>query len=150
MMVDRVFHGAAHLETLSRLLKWFHRDREEQFVFLVNAVLLVIHSDRVPPAPPGCTVIHSIDLVTILAAHRAAPRMELLSTVIDKHTHAGRQQGKNGFTFATEGAVVLQEDTEYLIPEWRAQYVELKRVSDQKPSRKGKRKAEEREGCLLP
>ena len=107
MMVDRVFHGAAHLETLSRLLKWFHRDREEQFVFLVNAVLLVIHSDRVPPAPPGCTVIHSIDLVTILAAHRAAPRMELLSTVIDKHTHAGRQQGKNGFTFATEGAVVL-------------------------------------------
>ena len=137
-LADKTRHGARHNRSLAQLLQWFHRERKEQFVFLVNAALTVLHSARVPAAAPNPAALELPPgtLADALAAHRASPRMALLPTVVDKHTHAGRAAGKDGVAFATEGAVIVGEDVEYLVPEWRAEYVALKRAQEAAPKAK--------------
>ena len=45
---------------------------------------------------------------------------------IDMHTSMGRKMGKNRKDFALEGSIVVNEDTEFLVKEWREFYVKEK------------------------
>ena len=56
------------------------------------------------------------------------------------HTSMGRKMGKNRKDFALEGSIVVKEDTEFLVKEWRDFYVKEKLENPVK-SKKGKKKA---------
>lgn len=105
------------------------RPARDYYVFLVNVVLLVLQRDVVAPLPkrdPLELGSEASELAEQLRAHRLAPHMELLPTVVDMHTHAGRRAGKTGADFATEGAVLAREDREFFVQQWRDQYVQYK------------------------
>jgi hypothetical protein len=105
------------------------RPPRDYFVFLINAVLLTLHRTAVAPLPkrdPLELGSEASELAEHLNAHRLKPRMELLPTVIDMHTHAGRKAGKTAADFATQGALLAREDRQFFVTAWREQYVEYK------------------------
>ena len=55
--------------------------------------------------------------------------MEIDDYAIDMHTSAGRKMGKNKVDFIASGAVVVDEDKEYFIEEWRNCYNYAKKAS---------------------
>ena len=66
---------------------------------------------------------------------------------IDMHTSMGRKMGKNRKDFALEGSVVVNEDADFLVKEWRDFYVKEKLenpVRSKKKRWEGKKKVEEK------
>jgi hypothetical protein len=59
---------------------------------------------------------------------------------IDMHTSMGRKMGKNRKDFALEGSIVVKEDTEFLVKEWRDFYIKEK-LDNPVRSKKNKKKA---------
>ena len=56
-------------------------------------------------------------------------KMEIDDYAIDMHTSAGRKMGKNKIDFIASGAVVVNEDKEYFVQEWRDCYNKAKKTS---------------------
>jgi hypothetical protein len=56
-------------------------------------------------------------------------KMEIDDYAIDMHTSAGRKMGKNKIDFIASGAVVVNEDKEYFVQEWRDCYNKAKKAS---------------------
>jgi len=56
-------------------------------------------------------------------------KMEIDDYAIDMHTSAGRKMGKNKVDFIASGAVVVDEDKEYFMEEWRNCYNYAKKAS---------------------
>ena len=56
-------------------------------------------------------------------------KMEIDDYAIDMHTSAGRKMGKNKVDFIASGAVIVDEDKEYFVKEWRDCYNKAKMAS---------------------
>merc|ERR1712100_980763 len=56
--------------------------------------------------------------------------------VIDMHTSQGRKMGKNRKDFALEGCLVVNEEKEFLVKEWREYYVKEKKDNPDKNKKK--------------
>ena len=52
--------------------------------------------------------------------------MQIDAYCIDMHTSQGRKMGKNKADFAKEGCVVVDEDKEFYVKEWRDYYIQEK------------------------
>lgn len=138
-ILDR--HAGAFKTTVRTYYNLFNVKREEDFVFLVNALLLVMHKDNV--ALPGEPLLCLTDVTArqMAAEHIAKPFMELDDYCIDMHTARGRRMGKGAAEFATEGAVVVDEDTVFLNPEYRGEYIRFKQTQGKKHPTTKKRHA---------
>ena len=55
--------------------------------------------------------------------------MEIDDYAIDMHISAGRKMVKNKVDFIASGAVVVDEDKEYFVKEWRDCYNNAKKAS---------------------
>jgi len=138
-----------HTKTLNILLEWFEYPRRERFQYLVNACLLVLHSNEVPAQGKILTFTYSSEgNIQIMKDHLASPKMELDSYVIDKHTRAGRKNGMTTVDFANDGCLVVNEDKQYLVPALRANYIKV-RSTPEAPKPK-KRKADSNDFLFSP
>lgn len=109
-----------------KLEEFFVKGRSERHMWLSNAVALVLNRDNIAwdDSQMDLNVEVSTDEIKGLFDNRQ--RLEIDSYAIDMHCSAGRKQGRSKKDFAKEGALVVDEDQEYLVPEWRGLYVSEK------------------------
>ena len=70
--------------------------------------------------------------------------MEMDDYVVDMHCSLGRKLGKGKKDFAIEGSLVVEEDKQFYVKEWRKRYNSAKCKPKVKKSKKKKAKAEEK------
>ncbi len=70
--------------------------------------------------------------------------MEMDDYVVDMHCSLGRKLGKGKKDFAIEGSLVVDEDKQFYVKEWRRRYNSAKCKPKIKKSKKKKTKAEEK------
>ena len=110
----------ALLECLElKRIEFQKRNRPERHMWLSAAVSLVLHSEKI-----DWTVSRSgIDLeVTGEEADEVLwerERLELDSYVLDQHCQAGRALGRGSHHFRQHGSLVVDENREYFVREWR-------------------------------
>jgi hypothetical protein len=125
-MIANTDYGVYHGDFLKLTLKLYklHHTKDDKILWPIHMVL-------------ACHLIessHHLDNETIspdewkkmLDEHRVSPKMEIPDYAMDMHTRKGRMKGKNGADFAKEGCKVIGEDTEFLVPEWRENYMKRK------------------------
>lgn len=103
-----------------------HRERP---IYLYHALLLVTLRDRLDDARPSTLAPRvEVDVDALYAAHAERPAPTLDAFVFDLHTGARSDEGRT--IFALEGAHVENECTRFLVPAYRALYVDFKRRLD--------------------
>ena len=128
-----------------KLQEFYKLNRGERFMFLANSIDLVMKC--------GEKELGMIDANTYLEMYvlegednfaeiykNSMEYMTIDEYAIDMHTSMGRKMGKNRKDFALEGCVVVNEDTEFLVKEWRDFYIKEK-LENPVRSKKGKKKA---------
>ena len=136
-----------------RELFQLHSDSKESFLYPLHALLAVVHRQRIPLEPIDEELLVRGALVPSPEDERAFQE-DLYPTppkvpdyCIDMHTSEGRRLGKGKAEFAHEGSWVAKEDTEFLNPQWRQEYIQSKMDVTLPPAQnKKKRKGGEEEG----
>ena len=113
------------LECLERKLKQFHvKTRDERHIWLMAATSLVLNRaliDWDPAQEEWASSADGGELVDHLLKERGF--MEIDEYAIDQHCSAGRSKRRGREFFLAEGSKVVDEDTEFLVPDWRAAYM---------------------------
>ncbi len=151
---DNVKRNKKYNEVLEYKLREFYKlNRGERFMFLANSIDLVMKCDGKE------TIFVNIHISQILKeldryqqdfVEMYKKNMEYLQIddyAIDMHTSEGRKRGKNRKDFALEGCLVVREDTEFLVKEWRDFYIKEKLdnpVRSKKKRWEGKKKVEKK------
>jgi hypothetical protein len=104
-----------------RLEEFHNKSRPERKLFLVAAVSLFFHRNKIN--------WNKIDVTNICVSPLIEGQFKLDDYVLDMHCKEGRKMGKTTSDFAHEGSVVVNEDKEYYNDEWRQFYIECKMVS---------------------
>ena len=84
------------------------------------------------------------DVNIIESVYEKWGKMEIDDYAIDMHTSAGRRMGKNKVDFIASGAVIVDEDKEYFVKEWRDCYNKAKIASFAAAVELRKKKAEKK------
>ena len=151
---ENVKGNGRYKELLEYKLREFHKlNRGERFMFLVNSIDLVMKCDGKETIFIN---VHISQICQELSRYEQdfvemyKKNMEYLvidDYAIDMHTSMGRKMGKNRKDFALEGCVVVNEDVEFLVKEWRDIYIKEKLdnpVRSKKKRWEGKKKVEEK------
>ena len=151
---ENVKGNGRYKELLEYKLREFHKlNRGERFMFLVNSIDLVMKCDGKETIFIN---VHISQICQELSRYEQdfvemyKKNMEYLAIddyAIDMHTSMGRKMGKNRKDFALEGCVVVNEDAEFLVKEWRDIYIKEKLdnpVRSKKKRWEGKKKVEEK------
>jgi len=109
-----------------RLQEFNNKNRKERCIFLTAAVDLCLERNNIAWDPNLLKDVPVADETDIESIYKNRKKLVMDDYVIDMHTSLGRKLGKNAINFIAEGAVVLEEDKEYLIDEWRQSYNEGK------------------------
>ena len=109
-----------------RLQEFNNKNRKERCIFLTAAVDLCLERNNIVWDPNLLKEVPVADETDIESIYKNRKKLVMDDYVIDMHTSLGRKLGKNAINFMAEGAVVLNEDKEYLIDEWRESYNEGK------------------------
>jgi len=130
---ENVKGNGIYKELLEYKLREFYKlNRGERFMFLVNSIDLVMKCDGKE------TIFVSVYISQIrkeLSRYeqdfvemykKSMEYMTIDEYAIDMHTSMGRKMGKNRKDFALEGSIVVNEDAEFLVKEWRDFYVKEK------------------------
>ena len=130
---ENVKGNGKYKELLEYKLREFYKlNRGERFMFLVNSIDLVMKCDGKE------TIFVSVYISQIrkeLSRYeqdfvemykKSMEYMTIDEYAIDMHTSMGRKMGKNRKDFALEGSIVVNEDAEFLVKEWRDFYVKEK------------------------
>lgn len=125
-------------EVLDVQLSWyFDQKRKERPIFLINAILMIIHQHTIDwetEVEPNVTAEEVQRRLDDVVAGRI-PTID--DYVVDMHTKAGRRSGKSRNTFASEGALVVDEDKTYYDPRYRELYQKVKELQGDGKERKG-------------
>ena len=151
---ENVKGNGRYKELLEYKLREFHKlNRGERFMFLVNSIDLVMKCDGKETIFIN---VHISQICQELSRYEQdfvemyKKNMEYLAIddyAIDMHTSMGRKMGKNRKDFALEGCVVVNEDAEFLVKEWRDIYIKEKLdnpVRSKKKRWEGNKKVEEK------
>jgi len=149
---ENVKGNGRYKEVLEYKLREFYKlNRGERFMFLANSIDLVMKCDGKETIFVN---VHISQICQELSRYQQdfvemyKKNMEYLQIddyAIDMHTSEGRKRGKNRKDFALEGCVVVREDTEFLVKEWRDFYIKEKLdnpVRSKKKRWEGKKKVE--------
>lgn len=117
-----------------KLKEFMIKNRKERFIFLTACIDLLLYIDRVPEISQ--TTFKSMkkhydekysDVEgTLKKLYGNRELLEIDDYAIDMHTSLGRRLKKNKADFATEGSLVVDEDKEFYVEEWRSYYNNLK------------------------
>ena len=134
-----------------KLREFYKLNRGERFMFLANSIDLVMKCDGKENVFVN---IHISQIRNELSRYeqdfvemykKSMEYMTIDEYAIDMHTSMGRKMGKNRKDFALEGSVVVNEDAEFLVKEWRDFYVKEKLENPVRSKKKrwiGKKKVE--------
>ena len=100
---------------------------QELPLYLYHAALLVAYAPRLDLTPLARPRVSREEIAQLYAT--PPERLQVNAYVLDVHTGA---QGKTALDFATEGALVMAEDTRFLVQQHRVMYGELKELLVQK------------------
>jgi len=127
-----------------RLKEFYKKNRTERFIFLTAAIDIAMYKGKnVKKDWFDCSKkvkfdINSLvkeedekfaDVNIIESVYEKWGKMEIDDYAIDMHTSAGRRMGKNKVDFIASGAVIVDEDKEYFVKEWRDCYNNAKKAS---------------------
>ena len=152
---ENVKRNERYKELLEYKLREFYKlNRGERFMFLANSIDFVMKCD-------GNDIVfvnkHISQIRKELSRYeqdfvemykKSMEYMTIDEYAIDMHTSMGRKMGKNRKDFALEGSVVVNEDAEFLVKEWRDFYVKEKLENPTRSKKKrriGKNKVEKKE-----
>jgi len=122
----------------------FKKKRHERFIFLSASIDIAMYRGREQKEDWfDCKKKKKFDVEDLVKEHgtkfanrKLIPevyfewkKMEIDDYAIDMHTSAGRKMGKNKIDFIASGAVVVNEDKEYFVQEWRDCYNKAKKAS---------------------
>ena len=135
-------------EVLRKCLEYrfeeFKKKRKERFIFLSASIDIAMHRGREQKEDWfDCKKKKKFDVEDLVKEHSTKfvnrelirevysdwKKMEIDDYAIDMHTSAGRKMGKNKIDFIASGAVVINEDKEYFVQEWRDCYNKAKKAS---------------------
>jgi len=149
---ENVKGNGRYKELLEYKLREFHKlNRGERFMFLANSIDLVMKCDGKETIFVN---VHISQICQELSRYEQdfvemyKKNMEYLvidDYAIDMHTSMGRKMGKNRKDFALEGSVVVNENAEFLVKEWRDFYIKEKLENPVRSKKKrwiGKKKVE--------
>jgi hypothetical protein len=159
---------------VAQLLEWYKdmRNKGESYMFLVQAVLLVLHQDKITQEAlnrddvlASVASIHGESIpedalkkmeqeweINIQHFAQHAVKQQPPDWAVDKHTREGKAAGKGYMHFALEGSYVAPSDAKYDVfmePGWRLRYMEIKQIQAQgeaKPPPKVKALPKKRKG----
>lgn len=114
-----------------KLTEFFVKGRNERHMWLTNAVALILNRDNIIWDDSQMELNIEVSTDDIIGLFNERKQLDIDSYAIDMHCSAGRKQGYSKKEFAQEGAIVIDEDSEYLMPEWRSLY-----IADKTKSRK--------------
>ena len=109
-----------------RLQEFNNKSRKERCIFLTAAVDLCLERLYINWDPKLLQNVPTGDITDVQKIFKNREKLVIDDYVIDMHTSLGRKLGKNAINFMAEGALVVNEDKEYLIDEWRTSYNEGK------------------------
>ena len=149
---ENVKGNGRYKELLEYKLREFYKlNRGERFMFLANSIDLVMKCDGKETIFVN---VHISQICQELSRYeqdfaemykKSMEYMTIDEYAIDMHTSMGRKMGKNRKDFALEGSIVVNEDTEFLVKEWRNFYVKEKLENPVRSKKKrwiGKKKVE--------
>tara|TARA_B100001142_G_scaffold273345_1_gene280809 strand:- start:7463 stop:9520 length:2058 start_codon:yes stop_codon:yes gene_type:complete len=119
-----------------KLEDFYKKNRKERFIFLSASIDIALHSEAKDKGSWGSTdnfkIINNLkkEYDDRYSNHEMILReifedridLEFDDYVIDMHCSEGRKLGKNKKDFKTEGGLVINEDKEYFVKEWRDVY----------------------------
>ena len=142
-------------------LKEFHKKtRSERFIFLTAAIDIAMYMDSSNFNGEGKLFGKKEERIGIMkneldnrlneeeiikSVFNGYKKMKIDDYAIDMHTSAGRKMGKNKVDFIASGAVIVDEDTEYFVKEWRDCYNKAKMASFAAAVELRKKKAKKKE-----
>ena len=127
-----------------RLKEFYKKNRGERFIFLTAAIDIAMYKgNNVKKDWFDCSKKVKFDINNLVKAedekfadvniiesvYEKWGKMEIDDYAIDMHTSAGRKMGKNKVDFIASGAVIVDEDKEYFVKEWRDCYNNAKKAS---------------------
>ena len=141
-------------------LKEFHKkNRSERFIFLTAAIDIAMYMDSSNFNGEGKLFGKKEEKIgsmknelddrlneeeIIKSVFNGYKKMKIDDYAIDMHTSAGRKMGKNKVDFIASGAVIVDEDKEYFVKEWRDCYNKTKIASFTAAVELRKKKAEKK------
>lgn len=105
-----------------RIKEFYNKNKKERGIFLTAAIDLCLEKDNInwdSKLLERNPVSDESDIIKIFANRK---KIKFDEYVIDMHTSLGRRLGKNSINFMNEGSLVINEDKEYLVNEWRESY----------------------------
>lgn len=112
-----------------KLKEFYKKNRNERFIFLTSAIDIAMYKKN--------NIKHQVfniedllknvndkfaDINIIKNIYENWSKMEIDDYAIDMHTSLGRRMGKNKVNFIMTGSLVVDEDREYFVKEWRDYY----------------------------
>ena len=119
-----------------KLEEYFVKTRGERLIWLTASVMAVMHKDNMEWNPEKLTFDIDVTEADIRKVFEGREKLEIDDYAIDMHCSLGRKMGKNKVDFIKEGSVVVHEDKEYFVQEWRDMYNGGKIRSFEKQQRK--------------
>ena len=109
-----------------KLEEYFVKNRGERSIWLTGSIMAVMHkenidwcSDKMKYDMEEMTKTTNVEIFKIFEGRK---KLEIDDYAIDMHCSLGRKMGKNKVDFIKEGSVVVDEDKEYFVQEWRDMY----------------------------
>ncbi len=151
---ENVKKNKKYNEVLEYKLREFYKlNRGERFMFLANSIDLVMKCDGKESIYVNvyisqiCQELSRYQQDFVEMYKKNMEYLQIDDYAIDMHTSEGRKRGKNRKDFALEGCLVVREDTEFLVKEWRDFYIKEKLdnpVRSKKKRWEGKKKVEKK------
>jgi predicted metal-binding protein len=105
-----------------KLEEYFVKNRGERFIWLTASVMAVMYKDNMDWNPEKLGFDIDVTEADIRKVFEGREKLEIDDYAIDMHCSLGRKMGKNKVDFIKEGSVVVDEDKEYFVQEWRDMY----------------------------
>ena len=125
-----------------RLEAFYSRNRKERIIFLVNALLLVCNKEKLDWSSEKLEIKEKVSDEEIWKYYNEREKLFYDDYVIDMHTSIGRRRGKNVVNFALEGALIVNENKDWFVKDYRDNYVKGKLKKSWK--KKGKKVVKEK------
>ena len=128
MIWDFLMQQAFGNHLLTRCLEYRLKDfsnkskSKSRGLFLTAAIDLCIEKDHIEWNPELLKQLPAADTSDMERIFKDRKRLIFDDYVIDMHCTLGRKLGKNAINFVESGAVVVNEDSEFLVEEWRNAY----------------------------
>jgi len=105
-----------------KLEEYFVKHRGERFIWLTASIMMVMYKDDIDWDPQKLLYDIEVTQSDMVDMYKDRRKLEIDGYAIDMHCSMGRKMGKNKRDFIKEGSVVINEDKEYFVQEWRDMY----------------------------